>query len=108
MLRRSTMLTEQTGYKLDVLPDGRMKVHKMVYVMKDGVKVSEVYGEYTDYEPGQFDAAVEVSKAAAVMSSSQKAKTDYESLIQRRAKKLAGGSIEDKYQAILLLKGIGG
>lgn len=50
------MLTEQTGYKLDVLPDGRMKVHRMTYVMKDGVQIADVYGEYSDYVPGQFDA----------------------------------------------------
>lgn len=50
------MLTEQQGYKVDVLPDGRMKVHKMTYIMKDGIQVAEVYGAYSDYVPGQFDA----------------------------------------------------
>ncbi|MFA5377564.1 MAG: hypothetical protein WC455_17565 [Dehalococcoidia bacterium] len=49
------MLTEQTGYKLDVLPDGRMKVHKITHIFKDGKQIAEVFGEYGDYVPGQFD-----------------------------------------------------
>jgi hypothetical protein len=49
------MLSEQTGHKIDLLSDGTMKVHRMTYISKDGVQVAEVYGEYSDYKPGQFD-----------------------------------------------------
>jgi len=75
------MLTEQTGYKVDVMPDGRMKVHEMTYFFEDGIEVSQSHGAYAELTgtdipaqiaeaflalPDQAAAAVEAAAKAAL------------------------------------------
>ena len=60
------MLTERTGYKLDILPDGKILVHTMTYVSRDGVEIAQVYGAHRILEPGELDAAKVVMPDAPI------------------------------------------
>jgi hypothetical protein len=60
------MLTEQTGYKLDILPDGKILVHTITHVSRDGVEIAQVYGEYHILEPGELDQVKAVLLSAPI------------------------------------------
>jgi hypothetical protein len=58
------MLTEETGYTIDTLPDGSMKVRVIAYIIEDGVQVSQSSRGYYSFAPedttipGQIAAAI--------------------------------------------------
>ena len=105
------MLEEKTGYKVLVHPDGTVKILRMTYVIRDGVEQSLYYGasvELTGTDlPERIAAAFLAVPEQTLEAAIERSGEEYKSMIRRRAAELAEGSVDDKYNALILLKEIG-
>jgi len=58
------MLTEELGYKMEVLEDGQIQICKISHILRDGIEISRALHRHV-LEPGQ-DIADQNAKVKAI------------------------------------------